>query len=261
MRLKLAPIAFVSFSACATCATVPSGSTGVLLGIRGVDPKPMGEGVHVIGPLAEVEVYDLRAQEKSEDLSALSADGVMLDARASVMTFHPAPGEVVALARETGPDYYPVLVRPMVRAALRRILAAYCADSLDTPAITRIEREVTDETAQHLRPFHVVFDSISLRTLGIIRSSESYQAIIDTGVKEQEAIAARLLPELAQREADELRAEAQGIAESHVLVAPTISPELLNDAANRAWSRLLTSASTQVEVRPKKQPYVLEVEP
>lgn len=28
----------------------------------------------------------------------------MIDARASVMTFHPAPGEVVALAREVGPD-------------------------------------------------------------------------------------------------------------------------------------------------------------
>ena len=258
MRLKLTPIAFVSFTA---CATVPSGGAGVLLRIRGVAPEPMGEDVHFIGPLAQVETYDLRAQERSEDLSALSADGVMLDARASVMTFHPAPGEVVALARETGPDYYPVLVRPMVRSSLRKILAAYRADSLDTPGITRVEREVTDETAQRLRPFHVVFDSISLRTLGITRSSESYQTIVDTGVKEQEAIAARLLPELAQREADERRAEAQGIAESHALIAPTISPELLTDAANRAWTRLLTSTSTHVEIRPKTQPYVLEVEP
>lgn len=258
MQLKLTPIAFVTLTA---CATVPSGGAGVVLGIRGVDPDPLGEGVHFVGPLAEVETYDLRAQEKSEDLEALSADGMLLDARASVMTFHPAPGEVVALARDTGPDYYRVLVMPVVRSALRKVLSAYRADALDTPGITRAEGEVTAETARRLRPYHVVFDSISLRTLGIARWSQDYQAIVDTGVKEQEALAARLLPEQARQHADELRAEAQGIAEAHDLIAPTISPELLTDAANRAWTRLLTAASTSVEVRPKAQPYVLEVEP
>jgi regulator of protease activity HflC (stomatin/prohibitin superfamily) len=261
MRFKLTPIAFVSFTTCTACATVPSGSAGVVLGIGRVDPEPLGEGVHFVGPLAEVEIYDLRAQEKSEDLEALSADGMVLDAHASVMTFHPAQGEAVALAREIGPDYYRILVRPVVRSTLRQVLAAYPAADLDTPGITRAEREVTAETAQRLRPHHVVFDSISLRTLGITRSSQSYQAILDTGVKEQEAVAARLLPEQARQHADELRAEAQGIAESHALIAPTISPELLTDAANRAWTGLLTAPSTSVEVRPKTQPYVLEVEP
>ena len=194
-------------------------------------------------------------------MAALSADGMALDAHASVMTFHPAQGEVVALAREIGPDYYRVLVRPIVRSTLRNVLAAYPADALNTPGITRAEREITAETARRLRPHHVVFDSISLRTLGIVRPSASYQAVIDTGVKEQEAIAARLLPEQTRQQANELRAEAQGIAEFHALIAPTISPELLTDAANRAWTSLLTAPSTSVEVRPKPQPYVLEIEP
>jgi len=215
----------------------------------------------LIGPLTQVETYDLRMQERSEDLEALSADGMGLDAQASVMTFHPAQGEVVALASEIGPDYYLTIVRPVVRSTLRQVLAAYPADALDTPGITRAEREVTAETARRLRPHHVVFDSISLRTLGITRPSAGYQAIIDTGVKEQEALAARLLPEQARQHADELRAEARGIAESHALIAPTISAELLTDTANRAWTKLLAAPSTSVEVRPKTQPYVLEVEP
>ncbi len=257
MRFTLLAIAFTTQLA---CATVPSGQSGVLLKVSGVDRKLLREGVNFIGPLDTVEIYDLRAQERSEDLDALSADGMVLDARASVMTFHPAEGEVVALARELGPDYYRVLVRPVVRSTLRRVLAGYCADTLDTPGITRAEKEVTAETARSLRPYHVVFDSISLRTLGITRSSQSYQAIVDTGVQEQGAIAARLLPELARQHSDELRAEARGIAESHALVAPTISPEILTDAANRAWTRLMTAASTQVEVRPETQPYILEVE-
>jgi hypothetical protein len=101
MRFRLTPIALVSFAA---CATVPSGGAGVVLGIRGVEPEPLGEGIHFVGPLAAVEPYELRAQERNEDLEALSADGMVMDARASVMTFHPAQGEVVALAREIGPD-------------------------------------------------------------------------------------------------------------------------------------------------------------
>jgi regulator of protease activity HflC (stomatin/prohibitin superfamily) len=258
MRLTPAPAAFFALSA---CATVPSGQAGVLLGTSGVAPEALGEGVHFIGPLAEVETYDLRAQEESEDLAALSADGVMLEAHASVMTFHPVPAEVEALAREIGPDYYQMLVRPEVRSALRGVLAAFPADALDTPGISRAEREVTEATAQRLRPYHIVFDSISLRTLRIAPTSAGYQAILATGVKEQEAIAARQLPELARREAEARRAAARGIAEAHALIAPTISPEILHDAANRAWSRLLTAASTHVEVRPHAQPYVLEVQP
>jgi regulator of protease activity HflC (stomatin/prohibitin superfamily) len=258
MQLTFAPVAFVALSA---CATVPSGHSGVLLRTSGVDPELLREGVNFIGPLAGVETYDLRAQEQSEDLDALSADGVMLVAHASVMTFHPVPAEVVALAREVGPDYYQVLVRPVVRSTLRRVLAAFRADALDTPGISRTEREVTEATARRLRPYHIVFDSISLRTLRIAPTSESYQAILATAVKEQEAIAARQLPELARQEAEERRSTARGIAEAHALIAPTITPEILTDSENRAWARILTAASTHVEVRPHAQPYILEIEP
>jgi regulator of protease activity HflC (stomatin/prohibitin superfamily) len=258
MRLALATIAFISLP---TCATVPAGQAGVLLHTNGVDQKPLEEGVHFIGPLDDVETYDQRAQERSENLDALSADGAMLEAQASVLTFHPVPTELVALAREVGLDYYRILIMPEVRSALRRVLAAYRADQLDTPAIGRVEREVTETTARRLRPYHIVFDAISLRTLSIAPSSGSYRAIIETGVKEQEALASLQLPVLARQEAEARRAEARGIAEAHALIEPTISPEILTDAANRAWTRLLTAASTHVEVRPSAQPYVMEVEP
>jgi len=258
MRKTLSTIAFIVLPA---CATVPAGQAGIVLRTNGVDSKPLQEGVHLIGPLADVETSAQRAQENSEDLDALSADGAMLEAQASVLTFHPVPTELVALAREIGPDYYQILVMPEVRAVLRRVLAAYRADQLDTPAIGRAEREVTEVTARRLRPYHIMFDAISLRTLRIAPLSGSYRAVIETGVKEQEALASRQLPALARQEAEKRRAEARGISEAHALVAPTLSPEILTDAANRAWTRLLTAPSTRVEVRPKSQPYAMEVQP
>lgn len=81
MRPTLATIAFIALAA---CATVPAGQAGVVLRTNGVDRMPLEEGLHLIGPLADVETYDQRAQEKNEDLDALSADGAMLEAQASL---------------------------------------------------------------------------------------------------------------------------------------------------------------------------------
>jgi regulator of protease activity HflC (stomatin/prohibitin superfamily) len=258
MRLTLLAAVCLALSA---CATIPPGRAGVVLRPDGVDREPLPEGMHFVGPLASVETYDLRAQEQKEDMAALSAEGMMLEANASVLTFHPVPSELVELARQTGPRYYQVLVKPIVRSSVRRVLAAYRADALDTPAIGRAERQITEEVTQRLRPYHVAFDSISLRFLRIAPDSTDYHTIVATAVNEQKAITARQLPELARRHDEELRAEARGIAESHALVAPTLSPAVLNDSAIRAWSRLLAAPSTHVEVRPGAQPYVLEVEP
>jgi len=243
------------------CATVPSGEAGVVLRMNGVDRKVLPEGLQWVGPLDQVETYDLRAQEHSEDLDALSLDGAPLDARASIVTFHPAPGEIVDLARETGPDYYHVLVEPIVRSSLRKVLAGLRADQLDTPGIGRAEQKVTLDAARRLRPYHIVLDSITLRTLRIAPETDAYRAVVETGVEEQEALAARELPALARAHAEQQRAEARGIATFHGLIAPTLSPRVLADAAQRAWSKLLTAATAHVEVRPSGQPFVLEVEP
>jgi regulator of protease activity HflC (stomatin/prohibitin superfamily) len=175
MRVALFAIVLV---APAACATVPSGHSGVVLRASGVDEKPLPEGVSYVGPLAEVQTYDLRSQQRSEDFDALSADGLPLEAHASVLTFHPVASELVALAREIGPKYYEVLVKPVVRSSLRRVLAAYRADALDISGSIQAEKRVTEDVAQRLRPRHIVFDSISLRTLTIPLSSRAYREVL-----------------------------------------------------------------------------------
>jgi regulator of protease activity HflC (stomatin/prohibitin superfamily) len=250
-----------ALAALAACATIPSGHTGVLLGPGGVAAAPLEEGTHVIGPFASVEIYDLRSQERTEDLTALSADGTALEARASLLTFHPLPGQAVALAREAGPNYYEVLVRPVVRSTVRRVLARLPADRLDTPTIIGAEREITRFVTERLAGRHVALDAISLRTLGIQASSATYRSVLDTGVAEQQALVERQREQLARRRADEWREWARGVAAAHALLAPTLTPEVLADAANRAWARLLAAPTTHVEIRSGEVPHLLEVRP
>ena len=132
----------------------------------GVARETQGRACISSGRSRRTDVYDFRAHEQTEDLAALSADGGMIEARASVLgPTISVPAELVALDREVGPHYYEVVVRPVVRSTPRRIIAGFRADELDTPGITKAEREVTAITAQRLRPYHIVFDNISLRTI------------------------------------------------------------------------------------------------
>lgn len=244
------------------CATVDPGHVAIVEGMRSRARAPLQEGSRVIGPFASVVIYDLRAQQRSEDFEALSADGMRLEAKASVMTYHPVADEIGALARETGPDYYQVLIAPTVRSRLRRLLASYRADALDTPTVDRIEKQIARETAELLRPRHIVFDAIGLRTLRIDPRSQAYAGVVQTGVEQQKAMmAAQALVELARRDAERLRLEAKGVAEANTLVAPTLTPPLLRKASVDGWSNLLTSPSTQVRVLATEQPYLLEVAP
>jgi regulator of protease activity HflC (stomatin/prohibitin superfamily) len=258
---RLPYLATVMICVVGGCATVPSGHAGVLLRASGMADQPLGEGVQVVGPWASVEIYDLRAQERSEDLQALSADGAMLEAHASVLTYHPMPEQLVALAREVGPDYYEMLVRPVVRSTVRLVLAGLRADQLDTPGIIRAEREITRRTAERLGPHHIIFDAISLRTLGILSSSAAYGAVVETGVEEQNVLLQRRKEEMARKRADEGREAARGVAAAYALLVPTLSPEVLAEAANRAWTRLVTAPNSDVVVPPEKAPYLLEVRP
>ena len=257
---RLGLFGWLVFSAPA-CVTVPSGHLGVLLRSEGVAPEPIGEGAHLIGPLAHTEIYDLRAQEHTEVLAALSADGAMLEARASVLTFRPAAGELVALAREIGPTYYQVIVQPIVRSTVRRVLASRRLDELDGAGILSAQEEITRIAAERARPFHVVLDGVDLRTLAMLPSSPAYRVVVETSVTEQQVLAARKRVELFRRHTEARREAALGLAGSHTVLAPSLTPETLAESANRAWTRLVTAPSSHVEVRASRSPYLMEVAP
>jgi regulator of protease activity HflC (stomatin/prohibitin superfamily) len=234
----------------------PQATSGLFFG-----PTPLAEGAHAISPWARVDLYDLRVDEHNEDLAAISADGAQVEARASILTFHAAPGEIVRLAREVGPRFYQVLVLPVVSSTVRRVLAGVRADQLDTPGIVRAQEEVTRQAAERLRPYHIIVDGVNLRTLNLSSTSLAYAKTVETAVEEQQVLLARQQVTLAKKRADRLREEAHGIAAAHAVVAPTLSPEILQDSANRASTALLTSPSTTVEVRASSDPTLTEVEP
>jgi regulator of protease activity HflC (stomatin/prohibitin superfamily) len=244
------------------CATIAPGHAGVLTTARaGVQPQPLGEGMHLVSPLSRVDDFDLRAQERNEDLIATSSDGVPIQARTSLVTYSIVPGELVALDRELGPGYYDVIVRPIVRSTVRRVLGAYRADALDTPTIRQLQAEATALAAARMRPYHVILEAIDMRTLQPIYSAASYQPILDAGVLEQQVLATPQKLEVARRRGDERREQARAIANGHARVAPTLTPLVLDDERRRAEEMLLAAPSTTVITIDRSHPTTVEVAP
>ncbi|HUJ24903.1 MAG TPA: SPFH domain-containing protein [Myxococcales bacterium] len=245
------------------CATIPAGAGGVVWSPSGEPPREtLSEGQHYIGPFATVQVYDLRSQERNEDLVGLTADGAPVEAGASVVTFHLVPGELPQLDRQVGPDYYPIVVAPLVKAQARRVLAHFrSSELLDSAKVRAAQQMLYDQLEPALRTMHIELDGVVFRRV-IPASSGAYRAVLDTAAAEQAAQTARADIEAADQRADQRRVKALGVANGLDVVAPTLTPQSLDEARVRAWQRLLTSPSTSVLARPNGEtPLLLEVPP
>ena len=244
------------------CASVPPGYGAVLVTASGgVQSPALTEGIHVLPPLAHVDLYNLRGQERTEDIAAIAADGAPVQARASLVTYHVADCELPDLDRQVGPDYYQVIILPIVRSTVRRVIAQYPSSELSTPTIRVAQSQIARLAAERMRPFHIILDSLDLRTLAVLLSEHAYAAVMDTGVLEQRLQETPQTLEVARRRGEVLREKARSIAGAHELVAPTLTANVLADDRLRAFSTLLTSPTTRVVVGAKGRSNRLEIEP
>lgn len=229
-----------------SCAVVPSGHRAVLVTARGeVEPEPLSEGRHLVAPWNRVDVFDLRGQEQDEDIRALTADGAPLEARASLVTYRLTPNGLAKLDGEIGPDYYRVVVRPIVRSTVRIVMARYQASQLTSANILVAQREIARDAAQRLLPFHVIVESVDLRTM-VVLSERLYANVLATASVEQQDLAGPALVELARRRADRRYEEALSRANANARIAPTLTAAVLDDEASRAEARLLSSPRADV---------------
>jgi regulator of protease activity HflC (stomatin/prohibitin superfamily) len=227
----------------------------------GVQPEVVEEGLAWVGLLSHVDVYDLRDQERTEDLQAIAADGAPVMAKASIVTYSVARGGLPALEREIGPRYYDVIIEPVVRASVRRVIAGYRSDELTPDCIRKAQAEITSLIATRVLPFHILVASVDLRTLAFVLSEQSYQLVTDSATEEQRALTAPQLLALARERAEGRRVSGRAVANAHALIAPELSEQVLADSAARAWTSLTTARSTTTVVVPAGPSARVEIDP
>jgi len=226
------------------CATVGAGQAGVVWHARtGTDPKPLDEGFHYLSPYDQVVIYDLRTLQKNEQLHVLASNGLSL-ALDTTIRYHIVPEEVSALHREAGPDYYNVLLGPVLRSQARRVVGRYTPEEIYSTKRELIEREMREAVEKATHGKHLALEAILVRNVDLPTMIQ--RAIVDKLSEEQSSLKMKFVLEHAEQEAQRKAIEARGIAEFQQIVSAKLTDPLLRWKQIEALEKLAQSNNAKV---------------
>jgi len=244
--LSMIGIALLSMLLLSCVRTIDSGRAGVLWTLLGgTQPGVLGEGVHLIAPWNRLTRYDVRTQDHREELHILTLNGLSVSLEASIR-YRAVKDELPRLHAEIGPEYYDVIVAPVMRSEARKVGGRYAAEEIYSTKREVVEREVLEETQRAIAGKHVELEAILIRDVDLPENIK--RAISEKLEEEQKALKMAFTLNRERQEAERKRIEAAGIADFQKIVATGISPELLRWKGIEATEKLASSQNAKVVV-------------
>jgi len=228
------------------CATVGPGQAGVLWrATNGTQPNIYGEGLHTVGTLDKMYVYDLRSLTRDEMLSVMASNGLTIKLGATVR-YHVVASELIAIQEEVGLSYYTKLIQPLLRSEARRVFSQYTPEEIYSTKRDSIERELLAGVAAKLAGRHLALEAVLIRDVEL---PAAIRAAIDQKlVTEQQAMKMKYMLAIAKSTADQKQIEAQGIAEYSRTIKPILTHEILEWERIQQMSKLAGSVNAKVVV-------------
>lgn len=205
-------------------AIVPAGSRGVVTTFGKVSPDVLGEGLHLIIPLAQtVHLVDVRIQKGEGMGDAASRD--MQSVNTSVaLNYHIDPKEAANVFRDIGLAVGERIIVPAVQEAVKAATAQYTAEELISkrPEVRdRIKGILVERLSRH----GVVVDEFSIVNFSF--SPSFNEAIEAKTTAEQLKLKAERDLERIRVEAEQKIAQAKAEAEALALQKQQVTPELI----------------------------------
>ncbi len=238
------------------CATVGPGRIGVLwTSMSGTQNKTYGEGSYYVFPWNDMYVYNLRTQNHDEVLDVIASNGLNIKLDASIR-YHIDPQQVVSLQREIGPDYYDVVVAPILRSEARRVIGQYTPEEIYSTKRDLIEREIREGLATKMAGKHIDLEAVLIRNVEL---PDAIRRAIDQKLEaEQDVLRMKYILQVAQSKADQRRIQAQGIADYNHKIANSLTPSILEFERIQQLGQLANSTNAKTVVMgPGMNPRVL----
>ena len=238
------------------CTTVGPGRIGILwTSMSGTQNQTYGEGAYDVFPWNTMYVYNLRTQNHDEVLDVIASNGLNIKLDASIR-YHVNPKEVVALQREIGPDYYDVVIAPILRSEARRVIGQYTPEEIYSTKRDVIEREIREGLKTKMAGKHIALEAVLIRNVEL---PDAIRRAIDQKLEaQQDVLRMKYILQVAQSQADQKRIEAQGVADYNHKIANSLSPTILEFERIQQLSRLATSPNAKTVVMgPGTNPRVL----
>jgi regulator of protease activity HflC (stomatin/prohibitin superfamily) len=242
----LALVAIFLLPAMSCFRTIDSGRAGVVWKLFGGTQEAVyGEGVHVVLPWNRLTRYDVRTQDQKEVLHVLTNNGLSVSLETSIR-YRPAREELPRLHAEIGPNYFEVILAPVVRSEARKVGGRYSPEEIYSRKREVVEHEILEEVQRAIEGKHVLLEAILIRDVDLPENIK--KAISEKLEEEQKALKMEFTLNRERQEAERKRIEAAGIADFQKIVATGISGELLRWKGIEATEKLAQSANAKVVV-------------
>lgn len=228
--------------------TIPAGHGGVLFRLfgGGVDTsKTYEEGFHFIAPWNTMYVYETRQQETSEEMSALSSNGLEIKIEFSTW-YQPRWEDLGTLHAQIGTEYLTRIVIPAMRSAARSVVGRYTPEQIYSTKRDVIQEEIFEETKKLLDEKYVQLNQVLIRSVTLPPTIKS--AIESKLKQEQEALEYEFKLEKAAQEAERQRVEAEGKARANSIVSASINDKILREKGIEATLKLAESPNSKVVI-------------
>jgi len=223
------------------------GERGVLFRIfTGTDiSRTYDEGLNIIFPLNRMIRYSVRIQQRRENITILSRDGLPITIEYS-LRFRPKIDLLPILHKEIGSDYFEKVVLPEFNGAIRDVMSNYRPDELYAMHRDVVQREVVNIVLKKISEKYINVDDFLL--LNIELPPMVRQAIERKLSQEQLQFEYQYRVEVAKLEAKRKLIEAEGIRDFQQTVSDGISPSYLKWKGIEATLELSQSQNAKVVV-------------
>ncbi len=228
------------------CVRVVSGGAGVLWTITGgTQGEVFGEGIHIVAPWNRMVVYDVRAQDRVEEMQMLTSNGLSVGLEVSVR-FRAMAAAVPKLHAQIGPAYYDKILKPILRSVTRDVIGQYTPEEVYSVKRNAVSDEIFTRLAKAVAEKHVIIEAVLIRN--IILPEKLRMAIADKLEMEQRSLKMKYVLERETQEAERKRIEAKGIADFQKIVSKGINAQLLQWKGIEATEALAESPNAKVVV-------------
>jgi len=228
--------------------TIPAGHGGVLFRLfgGGVDTsRTYEEGFHFKAPWNTMYIYETRQQEISEEMSALSSNGLEIKIEFSTW-YQPKWEDLGVLHAKIGTDYLSRVVVPSMRSAARSVVGRYTPEQIYSTKRDAIQEEIFVETKKLLDEKYVQLNQVLIRSVTLPTTIKS--AIESKLKQEQEALEYEFKLDKAAQEAERQRVEAEGKAAANNIVSASINDKILRDKGIEATLKLAESPNAKIVI-------------
>ncbi len=231
-----------------TFLTIDAGERGVIFRpfSTGLDKDHIySPGFHVVAPWNSMYIYDVREKQLEEEMEVLSSNGLNIRVDVTVRV-HPSYNQIGDLHEKFGKEYLNSLVRPEVRAAVRKVIGRFEPEELYSTKREEVQAMITEDIETNLVKNYITLKATLIRDIAL--PERVVTAIEEKIQAEQGALKYEYILQQESKEAERKIIEAEGKAESNRILNASLTGNILKDKGIEATLQLAESPNSKIVI-------------